>query len=172
MAEFEPPDEQAAGQHYLVCGTKDCQLNCQFYCNVCHRLMCERCRDEHSKDPVNKNHDVVLYRQRKRQLPEKKCKLHPKKDLDIRCRECDIPVCSKCCTLQEHQGHHYDDLEEIYSENFARCQIEVSKIQNYFLPTLKDMKEIINDDVVKIKNILESNISRNVFTMQNVCSMF
>ncbi|XP_022345275.1 uncharacterized protein LOC111137872 [Crassostrea virginica] len=156
MAEAEPPDEQAAGQHYLVCGTKDCQQNCQYYCNVCHRLMCERCRDEHSNDPVTKNHEVVFYRQRKRQLPEEKCKLHPTKKLDIRCRECDIPVCSKCCTMQEHQGHHYDDLEEIYAENFALCQIEVSKIQKYFLPTSKDMKEVINDDVVKIKSILDS----------------
>ena len=156
MAESKPSDEQAAGSHYLVCGTKDCQQNCQYCCNVCHLLMCERCRDEHSKDPVNKTHDVVLYRQRKRELPEKKCKLHPTKNLDIRCRECDIPVCSKCCTMQEHQGHHYDDLEEIYAENFALCQTEVSKIQTYFLPTSKEMKEVINDDIVKIKSILES----------------
>ena len=70
MAESEPSDEQAAGQHYLVCGTKDCQQNCQYYCNVCHHLMCEQCRSKHSKHPDTKNHEVVLYRQRKRQLPE------------------------------------------------------------------------------------------------------
>ena len=26
----EPPEEQAAMQHYLVCGTEDCQRNGQF----------------------------------------------------------------------------------------------------------------------------------------------
>ena len=156
MSESESSGEQAAGQHYLECDTRDCNQNCQYYCNVCHKRMCQQCRNEHSKSADNKTHEVVLYRQRKRQLPEEKCKLHPTKNIDIRCRECDIPVCSKCCTLQEHQGHHYDDLEEIFAENFARCQIEVSKIQNYFLPTSKDMKEIINDDIVKIKSILES----------------
>ena len=34
----ESSDEQAAGQHFLVCGTEDCQKNGKFYCNACHRL--------------------------------------------------------------------------------------------------------------------------------------
>ena len=138
MAESQPSDEQAAGQHYLVCGTKDCQQNCQYYCNVCHHLMCELCS--------SKNHEVVFYRQRKRQLPEEKCKLHPRKNLDIHCKECNIPVCSKCSTMQEHHEHHYEDLEEIYAEHFAFYQNEVSKIQNYFLPTSKEMKKEIKEE--------------------------
>ena len=103
-----------------------------------------------------KNHKVVFYRQRTRQLPEEKCKLHPTKNLDIHCKECNIPVCSKCSTMQEHHGHHYEDLEEIYAENFAFCQNEVSKIQNYFLPTSKEMKQEIKEDAIKIKSVMES----------------
>ena len=45
----EPSDEQAAMQHYLICGTEDCQKNGQFYCNACHRPLCEQCRDQHKK---------------------------------------------------------------------------------------------------------------------------
>ena len=79
-------DEQAAGQHFLVCGIQDCQRNGQFYCNDCHQPMCEQCKDEHQKSPNNKNHDIVLYRQRKHQLPVEKCKLHPTKNVDIFCK--------------------------------------------------------------------------------------
>ena len=54
----EPSDEQAAMQHYLVCGTEDCQKNGQFNCNACHRPLCEQCRDQHQKSPNTKNHEI------------------------------------------------------------------------------------------------------------------
>ena len=65
----EPSDEQAAMQHYLVCGSEDCQENGQFYCNDCHRPLCEQCKEEHKKSSNTKNYEIVLYRHRKYQLP-------------------------------------------------------------------------------------------------------
>nr|XP_022342723.1 uncharacterized protein LOC111136273 [Crassostrea virginica]XP_022342724.1 uncharacterized protein LOC111136273 [Crassostrea virginica] len=152
----EPSDEQAATQHYLVCGTEDCQKNGQFYCNACHRPLCEQCRDEHVKNPDTKFHDIVLYRHRKQQLPVKKCKLHPTRNVDIFCKECKIPLCSKCSTMEEHQGHKFDDLEEIYAEKYALQQGEFSKIQKYFLPTTQGLKTDIEEDATQIRKIMES----------------
>ena len=125
-------DEQAAGQHYLVCGTEDCEENGQFYCNDCHQPMCEQCRNIHMNHPDTKTHEIVLYRHRKHELPVEKCKPHPKRNLDIFCRECKFPLCSKCSTMKEHKGHEFDDLEEIYTEKYALCQNEFSKIKNIF----------------------------------------
>ncbi|XP_022312752.2 uncharacterized protein LOC111117812 [Crassostrea virginica] len=149
-------DEQAAGQHYLVCGIQDCRRNGQFYCNDCHQPMCEQCKDEHRKSPNNKNHDIVLYRQRKHQLPIEKCKLHPKKNIEIFCKECKTPLCLKCFLTEEHKGHEFDDLEEIYAKKYALWQGEFSKIQKYFLPTSEDLKTDIKEDVKEIKKIMES----------------
>ena len=149
-------DEQAAGQHYLVCGIQDCQKNGQFYCNDCHQPMCEQCKDEHRKSSNNKNHDVVLYRQRKHRLPIEKCKLHPTKNVDIFCKECKTPLCLKCFLTEEHKGHEVDDLEEIYAEKYALWQGQFSKIQKYFLPTSESLKTDIEEDVTEIKNIMES----------------
>ena len=118
----ESSDEQAAGQHYLVCGTEDCQENGQLYCNDCHRPLCEQCRDEHLKNPDTKSHEIVPYRYRKQRLPVEKCKHHPTRNIDIFCKECKIPLCSKCSTKDEHQGHKLDDLEEIYAEKYAIWQ--------------------------------------------------
>nr|XP_022336500.1 uncharacterized protein LOC111132878 [Crassostrea virginica] len=152
----EPSDEQAAMQHYLVCGTEDCQKNGQFYCNDCHRPLCEHCRDEHVKNPDTKFHEIVLYRHRKHQLPVEKCKLHPTRNVDIFCKECKIPICSKCSTMKEHHRHELDDLEEIYTEKYALQQGEFSKIQKYFLPTTQGLKSDIEADVTKIQKLMES----------------
>ncbi|XP_022343920.2 uncharacterized protein LOC111136997 [Crassostrea virginica] len=151
----EPSDEQAAMQHYLVCGTEDCQKNGQFYCNDCHRPLCEQCRDEHLKSPKTKTHDTVLYRHRKQQLPVEKCELHPTRNKELFCRECNIPLCSKC-SIKEHKSHEFEDLEEIYAEKYAAWQSEFSKIQKYSLPTTEELKSDIEDDVTEIKKIMES----------------
>nr|XP_022341340.1 uncharacterized protein LOC111135501 isoform X2 [Crassostrea virginica]XP_022341341.1 uncharacterized protein LOC111135501 isoform X2 [Crassostrea virginica] len=151
----EPSDEQAAGQHYLVCGTEDCQENGQFYCNDCHRPLCEQCRDQHLKNQDTKTHEIVPYRYRKQRLSVEKCKHHPTRNIDIFCQECQIALCLKCFT-KEHQGHKFDDLEEIYAEKYALWQGEFSKIQKYFLPTTQALKNDIEEDVTEIKKIMES----------------
>nr|XP_022341353.1 uncharacterized protein LOC111135510 isoform X2 [Crassostrea virginica]XP_022341354.1 uncharacterized protein LOC111135510 isoform X2 [Crassostrea virginica] len=151
----EPSDEQAAGQHYLVCGTEDCQENGQFYCNDCHRSLCEQCRDQHLKNPDTKTHEIVPYRYRKQRVSVEKCKHHPTRNIDIFCQECQIALCLKCFT-KEHQGHKFDDLEEIYAEKYALWQGEFSKIQKYFLPTTQALKNDIEEDVTEIKKIMES----------------
>ncbi|XP_078312611.1 uncharacterized protein LOC144619132 [Crassostrea virginica] len=152
----EASHEQSAMQHYLVCGTEDCQKNGQFYCNACHRPLCEHCRDEHVKNPDTKFHEIVLYRHRKQQLPVEKCKLHPTRNVDIFCKECKIPLCSKCSTMEEHQGHTFDDLEDIYAEKYAVQQAEFSKIQKYFLPTTQGLKIDIEEDATQVRKIMES----------------
>ncbi|XP_065938121.1 tripartite motif-containing protein 5-like [Magallana gigas] len=146
-----PPD----AQHYLVCGTEDCEKNCKFYCNDCHLPMCEQCRDEHQKNQKTKNHELVPYKQRKRRLPVEKCKIHPTKEMVILCEECQIPLCYKCTTTKEHCGHVFTDLEMVFDEKVSLCQEEIAKIRNYFEPTSQDLKKDIAGDVKEIKKIME-----------------
>uniref|UniRef100_A0A8W8JDL0 B box-type domain-containing protein n=1 Tax=Magallana gigas TaxID=29159 RepID=A0A8W8JDL0_MAGGI len=143
-------------QHYLVCGTEDCKRNCQFYCNPCHQRLCEGCRDEHQKSPDTKEHEVVTYKQRKPQLPEEKCNLHPKRNVEILCKECNVPLCAKCIFLKEHAGHQLDDLEEKYAEKVAFCRSEISKIQEYYLSTSQGLKKEIKEDVMEIKKTMDN----------------
>eukprot|EP00105_Crassostrea_gigas_P046586 XP_019930734.1 PREDICTED: uncharacterized protein LOC105348054 [Crassostrea gigas] len=146
-----PPD----AQHYLVCGTEDCKKNCQFYCNNCNQQMCEQCREEHQKNRITKNHEVVPYKQRKRQLPMEKCKIHPTRQIEFLCEECQIPICSKCTATKEHRGHIFTDLEIVFAEKCSFCREEIAKIRNYFEPTSQDLKNEIAEDVTKIKKIME-----------------
>nr|XP_034336059.1 uncharacterized protein LOC117692415 [Crassostrea gigas] len=142
-------------QHYIMCGTKDCEKNCQFYCNPCHRPICEQCRDEHQKSTETKSHEVVPYKQRKIQLPVEKCKDHPNKDIDILCEDCQVPVCSKCAT-QNHQKHTLKDLETIYSEKFTLCLENIKDIHQVFIPNSQDVQRDIKENAKNIKEIMDN----------------
>ncbi|XP_062594055.1 tripartite motif-containing protein 2-like [Saccostrea cucullata] len=155
MALFKMDIPQRA-QHFLECGIEECERNCEFYCNLCHQRLCKQCSEEHLKSPENKNHEVVLYQQRKRQLPVEKCKIHPTKDVDMLCEECQVPVCSKCATQSKHRGHIFTDLETIYAEKYAVFQKEIFKIHEYFLPTSQDLQKEIKRDAVEIKHIMDN----------------
>nr|XP_034317843.1 uncharacterized protein LOC109617176 isoform X2 [Crassostrea gigas] len=146
-----PPD----AQHYLVCGTEDCKKNCQFYCNDCHQPMCEQCRDEHQKNKKTNNHEIVPYKLRKRQLPVEKCKIHPTKEIDLLCGECQIPICSKCTGTKEHRGHWFTNLETVFAEKVSIYNKEIANIRSYFEPTSQDLKKEIAGDVTKIKKTME-----------------
>ncbi|XP_052684806.1 uncharacterized protein LOC128164828 [Crassostrea angulata] len=147
--------EAATAQYVLECGTEDCENNCQFYCNPCHRPLCEQCRDEHQKSPDTKKHEVVAFLQHKRHLPVDKCKLHPTRNADILCNECNIPLCSKCTTMEEHFGHKFVDMEDTDAEKLAFCLEEISKIQEYFLPTSKELKTETDEDGKEVKKTMD-----------------
>ncbi|XP_062597761.1 tripartite motif-containing protein 2-like [Saccostrea cucullata] len=143
-------------QHFLECGIEDCERNCEFYCNPCHQRLCKQCSEEHLKSPESKNHEVVLYQQRRRQLPVEKCNIHPTKDVDMFCEDCQLPLCSKCATQSNHRGHIFTDLETIYSEKFADFQEEIFVIQNYFIRTSQDLQREIKKDSPEIKHIMDN----------------
>nr|XP_034312324.1 uncharacterized protein LOC105325788 [Crassostrea gigas] len=147
--------EASTAQYVLECGTEDCENNCQFYCNHCHRPLCEQCKDEHQKSPDTKSHEVVPFLQHKRLLPVDKCKLHPTRNADILCNECNIPLCSKCTTMEEHFGHKFVDMEDIDAEKLAFCLEEISKIQEYFLPTSKELKTETDEDGKEVKKTMD-----------------
>ncbi|XP_065938566.1 E3 ubiquitin-protein ligase TRIM71 [Magallana gigas] len=146
-----PPD----AKHYLVCGTEDCKKNCQFYCNDCHQPLCEQCRDEHQKNKKTKNHEVVPYKLRKRQLPVVKCKIHPTKEIDLLCGECQIPICSKCTGTKEHRSHWFTNLEMVFAEKVSIYNKEIANIRSYFEPTSHDLKREIAGDVTEVKKTME-----------------
>ncbi|XP_061182405.1 RING finger protein 207-like [Saccostrea echinata] len=150
MAESKPRIPGTA-QHFLESGIKDCERNYEFYCNPCHQQMCKQCRDEHLRSPEPKNHEVVLYQIRKPQLPVKKCKIHPTKNIGLICGDCKIPLCSKCAATPEYRGHAFTDLETIYAEKFSLYLEEITKIQEYFLPTSQNIQKDIEEDATEIK---------------------
>ena len=143
------------GQHYFECGREDCKRNCQFYCNSCHQPLCVECRDDHIKSMDTKSHQVVLYRDRKRQLPVEECKIHRPNHIDLHCDECQVPLCSKCTTTLNHRGHTFSDLEQIFAKTVLLYQNEIAKIQACILPTAQGLRKEIAEDATKIRKTID-----------------
>lgn len=143
-------------QHLLECGTEDCGGNCQFYCNPCLRPICDQCRDKHLQNPETKNHEVVPYKQRRQQLPVEKCMVHSGEILDFHCKECDVPLCSKCLTKPSHQGHTFFDLSTLYADNCQTCLEKIDQIRQHLFPTSKHLQEETKTDATVIKKMMNS----------------
>ncbi|XP_061182649.1 uncharacterized protein LOC133190999 [Saccostrea echinata] len=158
-------------QHILECGIENCERNREFYCNPCHQPMCKQCRDEHLRSPETKYHEVVLYQLRKRQLPKEKCKIHPTKDIELLCKECQVLICSTCTTTSEHRCHTFTDSRPILEEMFSNCQGEMTKIYEYFLPTSKDLQKEICEDLSGIKILMDSIRSSTKAEAENLKCM-
>lgn len=145
----------STAQHYLHCDTKYCEENCQFHCNDCYRSLCEKCKEKHQKNPYTKNHEVVPYRHRKRELPEVRCHFHVAKDVDMFCEQCQVPVCSKCVT-RDHGGHSFTDLEPIYAKTCDAYLNEIFKIEDDCLPTSQNLLKSLTEDSTEIKKVMDS----------------
>lgn len=142
-------------QHLSMCGTEACGNPCQFYCNDCHQPMCEQCRDDHQKSPETKKHELVHYRQRKLRVPAEKCKLHPTRQINVLCKDCSEPLCSRCTFMKEHLGHQFDDLEEKLAERFVCCQTKIFNIRAYFLSTSKSLKLEVQEDCATVRKKMD-----------------
>lgn len=103
--------------------------------------------------PSTNDHEVVPYRERRSKLPVEKCKDHPKKNLIMFCKNCQIPICPKC-EKKYHEKHTFNDLEKIYSERFNFYLSEIYKIRHYFLPASKNLQRVIKKDAEEIKSVM------------------
>lgn len=140
-------------QYSIECDSCASSGVCNFYCNSCYISLCEKCKDEHLTNSLTKFHDVVLYQQRLRRLQMDKCRAHPMKIADICCKECEVPVCSKCTTTPQHKTHTFIDLEFICTERFHFYQKKSSDIHKYYIPESQEVKEQIETDIEDLEAI-------------------
>ncbi|XP_062571485.1 uncharacterized protein LOC134233530 [Saccostrea cucullata] len=138
--------------HYVECAT--CKSYSRFYCNSCHKRMCEECRDTHLREKENRKHEIVLYQNRIKELPEEKCQIHTKKVLELYCTDCPAPVCSKCFA-SDHNGHQVLDLETVYNESLQEYQKDIMRIQETILPQSVENMKLQRQKVDDVKKNIE-----------------
>lgn len=85
----------------------------QNYCDVCHTNLCKLCIGEHISNDYDK-HKLVSFQERKSSLIFSTCKLHSYKTCHLQCKPCDALICVLCIASDEHKGHDFIVLEDIY----------------------------------------------------------
>ncbi|XP_062601173.1 uncharacterized protein LOC134262867 [Saccostrea cucullata] len=123
----------------------------QMHCDFCHVKLCKPCIGDHIADDYNK-HQIVPFQQKKSTLIYPKCATHQTKLYDLQCKECNFPVCSLCSATEQHEGHKYLVLAEIYDSKKNDIAKDTEELQNIIYPTYK---EISNDLETQITNLDE-----------------
>ncbi|XP_052676824.1 tripartite motif-containing protein 2-like [Crassostrea angulata] len=146
------------------------------YCDICHIHLCKTCVGEHISDESQK-HEVVSFEKRG---STSKCPKHSSNISVLYCEQCDILICTKCASCENHRGHTFielikivdgkkniiqKDLEELEKSIFPKYQEIASKIQARKPDLNKKLKSDV--DEMDIKNLAVLNEQENEITRIN-----
>ncbi|XP_065937738.1 uncharacterized protein [Magallana gigas] len=111
----------------------------QSYCDFCHVNLCKLCIGEHILDGYDK-HKIVPFQQRKSTLIYPKCETHPFKHCKFKCKNCENNlVCSSCIASEQHGGHRFEELSEIYKTKKETIKNDAKELVNCISPSYEEI---------------------------------
>lgn len=110
----------------------------KFLCKTCSGHLCEKCKTEHAKTKMFKNHEIVPWKSNEDLVAILYCTDHTKKKLECFCDRCEKPVCTDCM-LFFHNGHCVKSLSDGYKEIKDKTLKQREKIENEILPKYMEM---------------------------------
>nr|XP_034305170.1 uncharacterized protein LOC117680476 isoform X2 [Crassostrea gigas] len=114
------------------------------YCDVCHVNLCKPCILDHILDEYDK-HKIVPFQERRSTLIYPNCGKHPQKNCELQCRECSSFVCSSCMASDQHKGHSFVEVTEVY----------------------KTKKDIIEKDTKEYEKLISPKYEQIVLDLEN-----
>uniref|UniRef100_K1QKP3 Tripartite motif-containing protein 2 n=1 Tax=Magallana gigas TaxID=29159 RepID=K1QKP3_MAGGI len=109
------------------------------YCDFCHVNLCKPCIGEHITDGYDK-HKIVPFQQRKSTLIYPKCGTHPHKNCEFQCKNCgNSLVCSSCISSEQHGGHRFTEVSEIYNKKKETIKKDSKELENKLAPLYEEI---------------------------------
>ncbi|XP_048735181.1 uncharacterized protein LOC125650709 [Ostrea edulis] len=135
----------ATGQDVLRCDL--CEIEpVQLYCDFCQVSLCKGCVGEHILDDPLK-HKVVQIHQRKSTPIYPKCSSHENRACKIQCNECDHLVCSQCVSSEQHRGHTFNNLLEIFESKKEEIQKDFEELEETLSPAYDSSTREIENEI-------------------------
>nr|XP_034315582.1 uncharacterized protein LOC117685354 [Crassostrea gigas] len=111
----------------------------QSYCDFCHVNLCKPCIGDHISDEYE-THKIVRFQNRRSTLIYPKCMTHTPKNCELQCKNCDnIFVCSSCTASEQHRGHIFVEVLEVYKTKKEVIQKDIEKLQNLITPKYEEI---------------------------------
>nr|XP_034315554.1 uncharacterized protein LOC117685341 [Crassostrea gigas] len=111
----------------------------QSYCDFCHVNLCRPCIGEHISDEYE-THKIVRFQDRRSTLIYPKCMTHTPKNCEHQCKSCDnILVCSSCTASEQHRGHIFVEVLEVYKTKKEVIEKDTEKLQNLITPRYEEI---------------------------------
>nr|XP_034305176.1 E3 ubiquitin-protein ligase TRIM71-like [Crassostrea gigas] len=108
------------------------------YCDFCHVNLCVPCIGKHILDGYDK-HKIVPFQERRSTLIYPNCGKHPQKNCELQCRECGTFVCSSCMASDQHKGHSFVEVTEVYRTKKDIIEKETKEYENLISPKYENI---------------------------------
>ncbi|XP_061187142.1 uncharacterized protein LOC133195307 [Saccostrea echinata] len=138
------------------------------HCNSCHIKLCTECVGKHVSSLISKKHDVVGFRYRERDVILPECHLHQHQKCDIYCRNCDIPICSRCILSPEHKQHEISDIMDEYLSRRELLSQETTLLERFVIPEFNKMENSLNSEMAKLSQDYESVTSSLISKVEKI----
>ncbi|XP_078341254.1 uncharacterized protein LOC111107984 [Crassostrea virginica] len=122
----------------------------QNYCDFCHVNLCKPCIGEHISDDYSKKHIIVPFQQRRSTLIYPKCTAHRNEDCKYQCKNCNIFVCFECVVSNQHQGHQYSKLEDIFTALKMQIEKDDDELENLILPKYEEIAVDLHSQIASL----------------------
>eukprot|EP00105_Crassostrea_gigas_P035712 XP_019919860.1 PREDICTED: tripartite motif-containing protein 45-like [Crassostrea gigas] len=120
------------------------------YCDFCHVNLCKPCIGEHITDGYGK-HKIVPFQQRKSTLIYPKCETHTFKHCKFKCKNCEnILVCSSCMASEQHGGHRFEELSEIFKTKKGTIEKDTKELENKISPSYEEIAQDLENQLANL----------------------
>nr|XP_034307083.1 uncharacterized protein LOC117682789 [Crassostrea gigas] len=109
------------------------------YCDFCHANLCKPCIGDHISDGYDK-HKIVPFKERRSTLIYPTCETHSHKNCEFQCKDCNNSfVCSSCMASEQHKGHNFVDVTEVYKTMKDDIKKDTKALENHISPIYKEI---------------------------------
>nr|XP_034305820.1 uncharacterized protein LOC117682428 [Crassostrea gigas] len=120
------------------------------YCDFCHVNLCKLCIGEHITDGYDK-HKIVPFQDRRSTVIYPKCETHSHKNCKFQCKDCNnIFVCSSCMASEQHKGHNFVDVTEVYKTKKEDIKKDTEKIEKHISPTYEEIARDLENQLANL----------------------
>ncbi|XP_062575715.1 uncharacterized protein LOC134237602 [Saccostrea cucullata] len=130
-------DPRSSAQDVMRCDLCETAV-VQMHCDTCLVNLCTACVGKHMISDQSINHKVVTFQTRNSMPLYPGCVTHNKERCKMYCKQCDIPVCTKCIASDEHLGHKLSEILQILNEKRDKIIQEQTELNDMIYPTYQD----------------------------------
>ncbi|XP_061167534.1 transcription intermediary factor 1-beta-like [Saccostrea echinata] len=164
-----------------LCSRKRIKYTVELVCKTCDLNLCRSCVGHHVSSDPSILHDITGYKFKKElgHIRYACCNLHEHKQCELRCKNCQISVCSKCVTSKHHADHELEKISDICEEIKSCLEKENKEYKRYIsltydkiisdlqssLDIQKKSYEKIREDIKKQGQKLHSEVDNSIKTL-------
>lgn len=121
----------------------------QSYCDFCCVNLCLRCIGSHISDEYD-NHKIVPIQQRRSTVIYPKCTEHHHKTCELKCKQCNMFICTICSASEKHTLHDFIVLEQLYTKKITEIKRDTKQLELYIFPSYEDISDNLKNQIASL----------------------